>query len=288
MERSTQRVAVLGLGPMGRALATAFGPGVTVWNRTPGKAEGLAANVADAPDAAVAAADVVVTCLIDDVAVRGTLDGVHFGARPLINLTSSTPAQAREMAAWAADRGIPYLDGAILTPTRLIGTPSATILLSGDPAVHAATAPTLAPVAGRILHLGPDPARSSAYDMALLDLFATSATGLLHAFALATAEGIAPADFATFATGIGAILPELAVGIAANLTAGDHPGDRSTLTSAASGIAHVVATTQAHGLDTGMLDAARAVIDRAVAEGHGAEGLSRLAEVWGRGGSAVA
>ncbi|GAA1993551.1 NAD(P)-dependent oxidoreductase [Catenulispora subtropica] len=284
MESSTQNVAVLGLGPMGRALAAAFGPGVTVWNRTPGKADGLEATIAPSPSDAVAAADIVVTCLIDYPAVRRTLAAADLGGRTLINLTSGTPDQARELAAWAADRGVPYLDGAILTPTPMIGTPSGTILFSGDPAVHATVAPTLAVLGGRILHLGPDPARASAYDVALLDVFATATNGLLHGFALAAAEGIAPPDFAAFAAGIGALLPEMATRFGGRLADGRHPGDRSTIGSAASGIAHVTAAARARGLDTGMLDAARAVIDRAVAEGHGHEGLSRLAVMWGRTG----
>jgi 3-hydroxyisobutyrate dehydrogenase-like beta-hydroxyacid dehydrogenase len=284
MEANTRNesVAVLGLGPMGRALATVFGPGVTVWNRTPGKAEGLAAAIAASPSDAVAAADIVVVCLIDNTVVRETLADVDFGSRPLINLTSGTPAQARELAAWAADRAIPYLDGAILTPTPMLGTPAGTVLLSGDPAVHAAVAPTLAVLGGRVVHLGPDPARASAYDVALLDIFATATNGLLHGFALATAEGIAPTDFAAFAAGIGALLPEMAARIGDRLAADHHPGDRSTIASAASGIGHVIAAARSRNLDTGMLDAARAAIDRAVAEGHGEEGLSRLAVMWGR------
>lgn len=213
--------------------------------------------------------------------VRGVLDGVDFGNRPLVNLTSGTPAQAREMAAWAGERGIAYLDGAILTPTPMMGTLAGTVLVSGSPAIHAAVAPTLAALGGRVLHVGSDPARASAFDVALLDVFATSVNGLLHGFALAGAEGIAPSDFAAFAVGIGALLPEMTTRTGALLEAGQFPGDRSTIASAASGIAHVIAAARARGLDTGMLDAARVVIDRAVAEGHGADGLPRLALMWG-------
>ncbi|GAA2045470.1 NAD(P)-binding domain-containing protein [Catenulispora yoronensis] len=269
---------------MGRALAAAFAAEareVTVWNRTPGKAAGLAVTVAGSPGAAVAAADVVVACLIDNEVVRRTLDEVPFGARQaLVNLTSGTPGQAREMAAWAAERGIAYLDGAILTPTPMIGTPAGTVLLSGDPSVYAQVASTLAVLGGRVLHLGDDPGTAGAYDMALLDIFATATNGLLHGFALAAAEGIAPTSFAAFAGGIGALLPEMAVRMGAQIEAGSFPGDRSTIASAASSIGHVAATARAHGLDTGMLDAARGVIDRAVAAGHGAEGLARLATLW--------
>ncbi|WP_194927158.1 NAD(P)-dependent oxidoreductase [Catenulispora pinisilvae] len=309
MNDDGRKIAVLGLGPMGRALASAFAGGghaVTVWNRTPGRvppapvpesvsvsaqssdsasvpvpaSESVPApaiSVAESVQSAVHAADVVVACLIDNEVVRRVVDGVDFGGRPLINLTSGDPGQARDMAAWAASRGIGYLPGAILTSTPMIGTPAGTVLLSGDAAIHAVVAPALSALGGRIVYLGSDPARASAFDVALLDLFATATNGLLHSFALAAAEGIAPTEFAAFATGIGALLPDMTTRFAEQLEAGDFPGTRSTIASAASGIRHVTAAARAHGLDTGMLDAVHTVIDRAVAQGYGSDGLGRLA-----------
>ncbi|MEY9858113.1 3-hydroxyisobutyrate dehydrogenase-like beta-hydroxyacid dehydrogenase [Catenulispora sp. GAS73] len=284
-----QKIAVLGLGPMGQALASTFsraGHVVTVWNRTPGKASALSDLVSEAGSVAeaVLAADVVVACLIDDEAVRRVVDGVEFGGRPLVNLTSGDPGQVRETAAWAASRGIAYLPGAILTPTPMIGTPAGTVLLSGDPEVHAVVASALSVLGGRIVYLGPDPARASAFDVALLDLFATATNGLLHSFALAAAEGIAPTEFAAFASGFGGLLPEMATRFAVQIESGDFPGTRSTIASAASGIRHIAAAARAHGLDTGMLDAVHAAIDRAVAQGYGADGLGRLATVYGAPG----
>lgn len=276
---------------MGQALATAFaqaGHAVTVWNRTPGRASELtvpvpvAASVAEA----VGAADVVVACLIDDDAVRGVVEGVtdgvevEFGGRPLVNLTSSEPGTVRKMAAWMASQGIAYLPGAILTPTPMIGTPAGTVLLSGDPDVHTTVAPVLSALGDRIVYLGADPARASAFDVALLDLFTTATNGLVHAFALAAAEGIAPTEFAPFATGIGSLLPEMTTRFASQIESGDFPGSRSTIASAASGIRHIKAAARAHGLDTGMLDAVHAAIDRAIAQGYGADGLARLATVY--------
>lgn len=284
--RSTP-VTVLGLGPMGRALASAFraaGHPVTVWNRTPGKAGDLldrGAVAAESVEAAVRAGTVVVACLIDYDAVRATLDAspADWEGRRLVNLTSGEPAQARRMARWAATRGIDYLDGAILTPTPAIGTPSATVLYSGAPAVHEAVRDTMAAVGGTAAYLGDDPGRASAYDVALLDVFATSVNGVMHAFALASAEGIEPERFAGLATGIGGLLPELITRCAQQIRTGRYPGDRSTIASAASGITHVINTAASHGIDVGMLTAARDVIDRAVAAGHGQEGLARLTTV---------
>jgi 3-hydroxyisobutyrate dehydrogenase-like beta-hydroxyacid dehydrogenase len=272
---------------MGQALASAFataGHAVTVWNRTQQRASELSASVLVSVAASVAeavgAADVVVSCLIDDEVVRAVVQGVEFGARPLVNLTSTDPESAREMAQWAASRGIAYLPGAILASTPMIGTPAGTVLLSGDPKVHADVALVLAALGDRIVYLGPDPARASAFDVALLDLFTTATNGLLHAFALATAQGIAPTEFAPFASGIGGLLPEMTTRFATQLESGEFPGSRSTIASAASGIRHITAAARAQSLDTGMLEAVHAAIDRAVVQGYGGDGLARLATVY--------
>lgn len=272
---------------MGRALAAAFLDAhhpVTLWNRTPGKAGDLVdrgAVAADSVQDAVRAGRVVVACLIDYDAVRATLDQAptDWEDRCLVNLTSGEPAQARRMARWATTHGIAYLDGAILTPTTAIGTPSATVLFSGPRDVHEAVAETMAAVGGTSVCLGDDPGRAAAYEIALLDVFATSVTGVAHAFALASAEGIEPERFAAFATGIGGLLPEMITRFAGQIRTGRYPGERSTIASAASGITHIINTATSHGIDVGMLTAARRTLDRAVADGHGPEGLARLTTV---------
>ncbi|MFB8183155.1 NAD(P)-dependent oxidoreductase [Streptomyces sp. NPDC055966] len=285
-------VTVLGLGPMGRALASAFLNArhpVTVWNRTPGKAGDLpdrGAVVAGSVQDAVQAGQVIIVCLIDYAAVRATLEHspADWENRRLINLTSGEPAQARQMSRWASSRGIDYLDGAILTPTPTIGTPAAAVLLSGSRDVYEAVQETMAAVGGTTMHLGDDPGQASAYEVALLDIFATSVNGIVHAFALASAEGIEPERFAAFAAGIGGLLPEMITRFAQQIQTGHYPGDRSTIASAASGIAHIISTATSHGIDVGMLTAAKSIIDQAVADGYGPEGLARLTTVLRKAG----
>ncbi len=66
-----ERVAFLGLGTMGAAMAANLaraGFALTVWNRTPGRAPELTelgAQVAATPAQAAAAADLVVVCVSD-------------------------------------------------------------------------------------------------------------------------------------------------------------------------------------------------------------------------------
>ncbi|MFF3908913.1 NAD(P)-dependent oxidoreductase [Streptomyces sp. NPDC001848] len=289
MTNSTTRasVSVLGLGPMGRALASAFltaGHSPTVWNRTPGRAGDLperGATVASSAEDAVRAGEVVVVCLLDYDAVRAVLPATGWAGRTLVNLSSGEPAQARTMAEWAAGHGIRYLDGAVLTPTPAIGTPAAAVLYSGARDAYDAVRESMAALGGTGSYLGADPGRAAAYEVALLDLFATSVHGAAHAFALASAEGIAPADLAPFAVGISGLLSELVPRWAEQLRTGRFPGERSTVASAAATLTRLVEAASAHGLDTGALAAAKRAADRAVAAGYGEDGLARLVAATG-------
>jgi len=137
-------VTVLGLGAMGRALAVALidgGHPTTAWNRSPGRAQALSdragVGVAATAGEAVSASPLVVACLLDHASVHEVLDPVaeQLAGRALVNLTTTTPAQARELASWAAGHGITYLDGGIMATPDMIGKPGSAILYSGAAAV---------------------------------------------------------------------------------------------------------------------------------------------------------
>ena len=86
-----QRVALLGLGTMGTGMAAnwlAKGFALSIWNRTPAKAQALAAKGAKAaatPREAAAGADCIFAMVADDVASRSVwlgADGALAGATP--------------------------------------------------------------------------------------------------------------------------------------------------------------------------------------------------------------
>ncbi|KEQ24905.1 NAD(P)-dependent oxidoreductase [Paenibacillus tyrfis] len=283
-------VTVLGLGPMGQALAGAFlkaGHPTTVWNRTPAKADALIAQgaaLANMVVEAVAASPLVIICVLDYNAVNAILTpaGDALKGRTLVNLTADSPERAREMAAWAAARGIDYLDGAIMTPTPTIGQPTAVVLYSGPEAAYETNRPTLASLGGTAAHLGTDPGRAAAYDVALLDIFWTSMSGYIHALALARAENIAAKDLAVYAQGIVNIMPDIITEFAQHVDDGHYPGEKSNIVSAAAGMEHIIHAAQARGIDASILSAAYAVARRAIDAGQGNDAFSRLAELLGK------
>ncbi|MEU4833676.1 NAD(P)-binding domain-containing protein [Streptosporangium sp. NPDC023615] len=282
-------VTVLGLGPMGQALAAAFlgaGHPTTVWNRTAGKAADLVvrgAVLAGTAAEAVAASPLVVVCVLDHDAVHAILGPAagELAGRTLVNLTAVAPDRARATAAWAADLGADYLDGAIMVPTTLIGGPSSLVLYSGPGSVYERHRPALACLGGTAVHLGADPGRAAAHDVALLDLFWSTMSGIVHAFALASAEDISASDLAPYSKGIVSLLPDIIDEFADKIDRGDHSPDGSDLLSAATAMEHIIHTARGHGLDTGVLTAAHAVARRAVDAGRGSSSFALLAETIG-------
>jgi 3-hydroxyisobutyrate dehydrogenase-like beta-hydroxyacid dehydrogenase len=136
-----QKVTVIGAGRMGSALAAALykrGFDTTVWNRTSSKTESLSRlglRVAPSVLEAVVDAEIVIVNinnyestnqLVRQPAIESALRG-----KVLVQLSSGTPDEAREMESWARPRGIDYLDGAIMNYPVDIGKPQGTVLYSG-------------------------------------------------------------------------------------------------------------------------------------------------------------
>ncbi|MFI1949451.1 NAD(P)-dependent oxidoreductase [Streptomyces virginiae] len=196
-------LTLIGLGDMGTAMARtwlAAGHALTVWNRTPAKAEALAAegaSVAASPAAAVAANTLVVVCLLDDESVGSALEGIDLTGKDLVNLTTGTPGEARARAAWAEERGARYLDGGIMATPTMIGVPEAGgyVFHSGSRALFETHRAMLEVPAGSRF-VGEDPGHAALHDVALLSAMWGMFAGISHAYALTEGEDIAPKDLA--------------------------------------------------------------------------------------------
>ncbi|MBB2993759.1 3-hydroxyisobutyrate dehydrogenase-like beta-hydroxyacid dehydrogenase [Mycolicibacterium iranicum] len=276
-------VTVVGLGPMGQALAGALIDGgyrVTVWNRTESKAVQLlsrGARWAATPAQAVAAGDVTLVNVVDHDAVDAVVTAAgDLTGRVLIGLSSDTPDRARGTAALVAAAGGRYLDGAIMTPTDTMGTPDARVLYAGPRELfdeHRAVLDAL----GTATWLSEDHGRAAAYDMALLDVFWTATGGFLHALETARAQDITPGDLLPHALGIAAILPPVFTELAERIHADRHGEASASVSSAAASLRHLIATSESSGVDAGVLKVLRRYADRVVAAGHGDAEISRLA-----------
>ncbi|MDK1472425.1 NAD(P)-binding domain-containing protein [Streptomyces sp. 549] len=280
----TTRVSVLGLGAMGSALAAALvgaGRTTTVWNRSAGKTADLVAQGADAAATAgdaVRAGRVVVTCLLDHASVREVLDPLSgaLAGRTLVNVTTTTPAQSRELAAWAADAGIVYLDGGIMAEPHMIGRPGASVLYSGSAEAFDQCKPLL-DLWGASTYFGEDAGLASLYDLALLSGMYVMFAGFLHGAAMVSPAGVTAGEFAAMAapwlSAMTGAFPEFA----AVVDGGDYTveGQQSLEFS---DLGDILAASADQGVSTEVVDTVQRLIQRQIRAGHGAEGFARIIE----------
>ncbi|OMB85953.1 NAD(P)-dependent oxidoreductase [Mycolicibacterium conceptionense] len=276
-------VSVLGLGPMGQALAGALVAAnlrTTVWNRTAAKADGLLARGAlwaDTPARAAAVADLILVNVVDQAAADSVLAaaGDALAGRVIVGLSSDIPDSAHHTEDLVVARGGRYLDGAIMTPTDTIGTRNASILLAGPRDLFDAHRDVLE-VLATVSWVGSDVGRAAAFDMALLDVFWTSISGFVHAVAMAGAHGIGPTELLPHANNIAAILPPIFGEIAERVEADRHGDASASVSSVAASVRHLIAASGSAGLDAGALAALRGYVDAAVDAGYGADEISRI------------
>jgi len=191
------RVAFLGLGIMGHAMATNLakaGHEVAVWNRTPGKqVEG--ARTAATPAGAAQGVEVVWMCVSDTDAVERVLfgpDGVESSlAEGMIIADSSTisPAATVKFAERVREKGVAYVD-APMTGSK-VGAQNGTLvfIVGGEEATIERVKPLFAAMGKKIFHMG-ETSKGQATKLAMNLQIALIFEGFAEALTLATKLGV--------------------------------------------------------------------------------------------------
>jgi 3-hydroxyisobutyrate dehydrogenase-like beta-hydroxyacid dehydrogenase len=284
MSSAPTRTTLLGLGEMGSALAGALidaGHPTTLWNRSPAKAKRLAARGATADgsvEGAVTASPLIVACLFDHASVHEVLDPVaaSLRGRALVNLTTTTPRQARELADWAGRHGVGYLDGGIMAVPEMIGRPGSAILYSGSATVFDEHRTLLGRWA-QSAYFGPDAGMASLYDLAILAGMYVMFAGFMHGAAMVGSEGVPAGEFAARATPFLAAMTGGFTSIAATIDARDYAGEGQQSLEF-SDLTKLVTASVEQGVSAEVLQPVHDMIQRQIAAGHGQEGFARIFE----------
>ena len=159
------RVAVLGMGNMGKAFATRAlerAHLVTVWNRSAGRATDLLAKgavEADSPKAAAMGSDVVLVVLADDAAVLEVClgdDGALASLGPaaiLANISTVSPNTARRLAGVGPEGRV--LDSPVMGSPSLIAAGMGSFLIGGPSTAVEVLIPLWSDLGAGYTHCGP-------------------------------------------------------------------------------------------------------------------------------------
>lgn len=284
---SAPPVTVIGLGPMGQAMAHALltaGHPVTVWNRTPQRAAPVVAagaQLAATPTDAVTASELIIASLTDYDAMWAVFETAtaSLRGRVLVNLSSDIPEKTRAAAAWAAGHGAFFVTGGIMVPAPMVGTEHAYVYYSGDEQAFSAHRTTLARI-GQPRFLGDDPDRAQLMYQANLDVFLTALAGIAHGTAMAGAAGITARTFLAEALQLFTAIPDIIAGdgieaFSADIDAGRHPGEDATTFMMAASADHIAGTAAAVSIDTDLPRAVQRLYHQAIEDGYGTDGWTR-------------
>ena len=193
------RVAFLGLGIMGHAMATNLakaGHELTVWNRTPGKqVEG--ARTAATPAEAAQGVEVVWLCVSDTDAVEKVLfgpNGVHQSlAQGMIIADSSTisPSATLKFAERVKASGVNYVDAPMTGSKIGAQNGSLVFIVGGDEADIERLKPLYAAMGKKIFRMG-ETSKGQATKLAMNLQIALIFEGFAEALTLATKLGVDP------------------------------------------------------------------------------------------------
>ncbi|CAL9643447.1 NAD(P)-dependent oxidoreductase [Streptomyces sp. enrichment culture] len=291
MSSTKQSVTVIGLGPMGQAMAGAFldrGYGVTVWNRTASRADAPVARgavLAPSVQEALAANELVILSLTDYDAMYATLEPAAdaLAGRVLVNLSSDTPEKARAAARWAAERGAVQLTGGVTVPPSGIGRAESSTFYSGPRQVFDRHRSALEVITGRTDHRGEDPGMAALMYQIGMVMFWTSMLSYWQAIALADANGLKAADILPHAVETANSLPGFFSFYAERIDSGRHVGDVDRLAMGTASVEHVLHTNADAGADTTLPAAVVDLFRRGMDAGHAADSFSALVELMKKG-----
>ena len=198
-------IGFVGLGGMGQAMVGNLlkaGHAVRVWNRSPGPAQALAGQGAQAVSSPAEAfrGDAVISILADDAAVRavvlesGALDAAPKGLVH-INMATISPALATELAEAHEARGLSYVAAPVFGRPDAAAAAKLHIIVAGDPAAVAKVQPLLEAMGQRVWPVGDEPERANVVKIAGNFMIASAIETMGEASALVGGYGVKKAEF---------------------------------------------------------------------------------------------
>jgi 3-hydroxyisobutyrate dehydrogenase-like beta-hydroxyacid dehydrogenase len=286
MTATSHRVSVLGLGLMGSALAEALlnaGHQVTVWNRSPAKAKALigkGAQPAATAAAAIAASDLTIICVTNHDAAMEILNGIPASgeAGTLVQLSTMTADESRELAAWSEVRSIAYLDGSILGIPTNVSNGSATVIFSGPPGLFEANCPLFRAL-GSPLHLSPEIGASVTFDRVWYAYSFSVMMAFMQGAAMTEALGFSLEVYFETVKARTPLFLDPMMKYGNRITTRDYATEDARIEVWADCFEETLALCREKGVDAGLPAAVMANLRRACVAGHGDDDLAAVFEV---------
>ncbi len=139
------------------------GHSVVAYNRTPGKAQSIVAaggTVANSPESAAAAAEIVITCVSDSPDVEAVVlgeNGIIYSARPgtlVVDMSTISPSATRAIADQLAAKSIAMIDAPVSGGSEGAEKGTLSIMIGGAAADVEKAKPVLSAMGSTLTHVG--------------------------------------------------------------------------------------------------------------------------------------
>lgn len=266
---------------MGSAVTSrllAVGLRITVWNRTPHRAEPLVAKgteEATTADVAMQAAPITLVILSDAKAACEVLraNSTNLSGRTVVNFCSGTTADALAFRLLVENAGGRYLRGSITAYPRNVGHRHTCFFYSGDTDAFNAHRKILDHLSGDALFLSE--AEASALGTAVTIQTFAAMGGFYEAIAAGTKLGGQPDSLAANLIKVSRFLFLDAIDDAAlRLAHTNFGGEQATVDTHISHIEGLITSLSGHGIVTPLLDAFLETARRSADLGFGSEDIS--------------
>ena len=193
------RLGFIGLGIMGRGMAAnliSAGHQLTVWNRTPEKADGLGATLADRPQAVGPESDIVFVCVSNTADVEevvfgemGVIHGMTEGDI-LVDHSTISPVATAEFASQAMSLGIEWVDAPVSGGSEGAVNGTLAVMAGGAAEALERVRPFMEAFSTSIVHVGEKPGSGQLAKAVNQVLVALHALAVSESLLLADAAGL--------------------------------------------------------------------------------------------------
>lgn len=195
------RLGFIGIGHMGSRIARRLldhGYQLIAYNRRREAAEELAqygATVADSIGTLVSRADVILSCLANDDAVKSVYTdpqgvfGYLQSGSAIIEMSTVSPETSRQLSELSDQIGVKFLDSPISGSTPLAENGTLTLFCGGDEELFSAAQPIFSSIAGQYFYLGRSGA-GTAMKLVANTLLGVGMQAIAEAVAFGQKEGI--------------------------------------------------------------------------------------------------
>jgi len=282
-------ISVIGLGAMGSALAHALldnGYAVTVWNRTPGKAEPLrsaGATVTASAAAAVAASPATITCIASHDQTVEVLQGLagSLAGKTIIELSTGGATVAATLARLLSDNGAAWLIGIINAFPAEVGKPETVLSIVGADDVWEKWQPVIKALGGGSVRVGDDAGMAAALFAALFTARQGFMFGMIYGGLICKKSGIPLDAFSNQVPVSLGMLPSYHKYFADTVPTGRFDNPQATMTTYAAALDDALNTFKTLGAPAELPQLFSDLAHKGVDAGLGDKALTALVELFG-------